>query len=145
MKHLFSAVAMLLFAISTQAAPLWLRYPSISPDGKTIAFAYKGSIYTVATTGGTATRITLWPTTTHHLFGRPIQRQLPMQAIAMVTSISSPSRLRVVLQIVLRPSLEQIHHMHSLTMVRRFTMAQPSPTPHRTYSSPRAIWASCTP
>ena len=58
MKHLFSAVAMLLFAISTQAAPLWLRYPSISPDGKTIALAYKGSIYTVAATGGTATRIT---------------------------------------------------------------------------------------
>ncbi|MBO5464707.1 MAG: PD40 domain-containing protein [Alistipes sp.] len=58
MKHLFSFAAILLFAISAQASPLWLRYPSISPDGKTIAFAYKGSIYTVATTGGVATRIT---------------------------------------------------------------------------------------
>jgi tricorn protease len=40
-------------------APLWLRYPAISPDGRTIAFAYKGDIYTVATTGGTAMPATL--------------------------------------------------------------------------------------
>ena len=58
MKRLFSLAAMVLFAISAQAAPLWLRYPAISPDGKTIAFTYKGSIYTVSAEGGVATRLT---------------------------------------------------------------------------------------
>ena len=38
--------------------PLWMRYPSISPNGKEIAFAYKGDIYKVPTTGGVATRLT---------------------------------------------------------------------------------------
>ena len=34
--------------------PLWMRYCSISPDGSTIAFCYKGDIYTVPSTGGNA-------------------------------------------------------------------------------------------
>jgi len=33
-----------------------LRYPSISPDGKTIVFTYKGDLYRVAAAGGTAIR-----------------------------------------------------------------------------------------
>ena len=32
----------------------WMRYPAISPDGKTIAFTYKGDIYKVSSAGGTA-------------------------------------------------------------------------------------------
>lgn len=40
--------------------PLWMRYPKISPDGKMIAFSYKGDIYVVASTGGEAKRITTW-------------------------------------------------------------------------------------
>ena len=36
----------------------WLRYPSISPDGKTVAFSYKGDIYTVSAEGGEARQIT---------------------------------------------------------------------------------------
>lgn len=43
---------------SAQERPLWLRYPAISPDGKTIAFAYQGDIYTVPTVGGEARRLT---------------------------------------------------------------------------------------
>jgi tricorn protease len=43
----------------TASAPLWMRYPIISPDGKTIIFTYKGDIYQVPATGGTATPITL--------------------------------------------------------------------------------------
>lgn len=39
-------------------APLWMRYPAMSPDGKTIAFSYKGDIYTVASSGGTARQLT---------------------------------------------------------------------------------------
>lgn len=38
---------------------LWMRYPSISPDGSTIAFAYQGDIYTVPMRGGEAKIITL--------------------------------------------------------------------------------------
>lgn len=40
---------------------LWMRYPAISPDGKTIAFNYKGDIYTVNTEGGRAFQLTSNP------------------------------------------------------------------------------------
>ena len=39
-------------------APLWMRYPAISPDGSQIAFNYKGDIYIVDTEGGKAQAIT---------------------------------------------------------------------------------------
>ncbi len=38
--------------------PLWLRDTRISPDGKTVAFTYKGDIYTVPTSGGESRRLT---------------------------------------------------------------------------------------
>ncbi|BDC98868.1 tricorn protease [Persicobacter psychrovividus] len=38
--------------------PLWMRYPSISPDGEHIAFSYQGDLYVVAAAGGEATPIT---------------------------------------------------------------------------------------
>jgi len=58
-KHLFTFAALLFVAISAQAVtPLWLRDVKISPDGSRIAFCYKGDIYTVAATGGTAVRLT---------------------------------------------------------------------------------------
>jgi tricorn protease len=44
---------------ASQDNPLWLRYPALSPDGKTILFSYKGDIYSVAASGGTATPLTL--------------------------------------------------------------------------------------
>ncbi len=37
----------------------WLRFPSISPDGSTVAFAYQGDIFTVPMSGGAAKQITL--------------------------------------------------------------------------------------
>lgn len=46
-------------AIQAQNPPLWLRYPAISPDGKTIAFGYKGDIYRVDAAGGVATPLTI--------------------------------------------------------------------------------------
>lgn len=49
---------MLAVAFAAEAAPLWMRYPAISPDGQKIAFAYKGSIYVVPTAGGEAQRLT---------------------------------------------------------------------------------------
>lgn len=47
-----------IFAFAVEENPLWMRYPSISPDGKEIAFSYKGNIYTVSTNGGKAVRLT---------------------------------------------------------------------------------------
>lgn len=56
-------LASLAIALSASAAeaPLWLRNPAISPDGKTLAFTYKGDIYTVPVTGGTARQLTTNP------------------------------------------------------------------------------------
>lgn len=38
---------------------LWLRYPAISPDGATVAFSYRGDIWTVSSTGGPAVPLTV--------------------------------------------------------------------------------------
>ncbi len=40
---------------------MWMRYPAISPNGGTIAFSYKGNLYKVPATGGTATVLTINP------------------------------------------------------------------------------------
>lgn len=55
---LLTAVASHLLVLA-QDNPLWIRYPAISPDGKTIAFGYKGDIYRVDAAGGVATPLTL--------------------------------------------------------------------------------------
>lgn len=44
--------------VEAQSEPNWMRYGAISPDGKTIAFTYKGDIYKVPTSGGSATPLT---------------------------------------------------------------------------------------
>ena len=36
----------------------WLRYPSISPDGKSVVFSYKGDLYLVGSEGGEARQLT---------------------------------------------------------------------------------------
>lgn len=41
--------------------PLWMRRPAISPDGTTVAFTYKGDIFTVPVSGGRALQITTNP------------------------------------------------------------------------------------
>ncbi len=50
--------AIFVTSIYAQEKPLWMRYSSISPDGKEIAFSYKGDIYTVPVNGGKAYRVT---------------------------------------------------------------------------------------
>ncbi|MBC7850084.1 MAG: PD40 domain-containing protein, partial [Chitinophagaceae bacterium] len=46
-------------SVAAQSNPMWLRYPAISPDGKTIAFGYKGDIYRVDINGGVAIPLTI--------------------------------------------------------------------------------------
>ncbi len=55
----FAFLVTLLFAAFAQNTALWLRYPAISPDGKTIAFSYQGDLYKVSADGGTATLLTV--------------------------------------------------------------------------------------
>ncbi|WP_026954175.1 S41 family peptidase [Algoriphagus vanfongensis] len=57
-KILGALLFSLSFSAFAQESPQWMRYPAISPDGKTIAFTYKGDLYTVASTGGKANQIT---------------------------------------------------------------------------------------
>ena len=56
---LLLAAATISASVFAQQTPLWLRYPAISPDGKTIAFSYKGDLYKVPASGGDAYPITL--------------------------------------------------------------------------------------
>lgn len=62
MKKVYLSIITALTALSASATtPLWLRDVKISPDGNSIAFTYKGDIYKVSATGGTATRLTTAP------------------------------------------------------------------------------------
>ena len=45
--------------VSAEEHPLWLRYPAISPNGQTIAFEWKGDIYSVPAEGGRAIPLTM--------------------------------------------------------------------------------------
>src|SRR3712207_3091530 len=51
-------VSLLSLGAAAQSRPLWMRHSAISPDGKTIAFSYKGDLYTVPVTGGQALQLT---------------------------------------------------------------------------------------
>ncbi|MEJ7913282.1 MAG: S41 family peptidase [Chitinophagaceae bacterium] len=56
---LFLVYACTSWAAMAQENALWMRYPAISPDGKTIVFSYKGDLYKVSSAGGEANPLTL--------------------------------------------------------------------------------------
>ncbi len=53
------AMCLLASLAFSQMDALWLRYPAISPDGKTIVFSYQGDLYKVAAEGGLAAVLTV--------------------------------------------------------------------------------------
>ena len=58
MKRIITVFALLwAFAASAENVS-WLRYPSISPDGKNVVFSYKGNLFLVASEGGEARQLT---------------------------------------------------------------------------------------
>ena len=62
LKYILPAAAALLVSLTlTAETPSWIRKNAISPDGKTLAFSYKGDIYTVPVTGGEARQLTSNP------------------------------------------------------------------------------------
>lgn len=62
MKSIFTTFLLgISLAAFADSQPLWLRHPAISPDGQTIAFTYKGDIFTVAAGGGEARQLTTHP------------------------------------------------------------------------------------
>ncbi len=54
-----AALALLPVAAGTADRAMWLRYPAISPDGKSIVFSYRGNLWRVSSAGGAATPLTL--------------------------------------------------------------------------------------
>ena len=58
-KHLFLFFSMLSAGSTLAQSPLLLRQPSINHDGSVVSFSYQGDIWTVPSTGGNATRLTI--------------------------------------------------------------------------------------
>ena len=59
MRNYFILIFVLCFSgLIAQENVQWIRYSAISPDGKQIAFTYKGDLYTVPVAGGDAKALT---------------------------------------------------------------------------------------
>lgn len=56
---LLSFLAFASFKGNAQTQPRWMQQPSVSPDGKWIAFEYKGNIFKVPSSGGDAIPLTI--------------------------------------------------------------------------------------
>lgn len=58
-KVIFSVFFFLTIScLNAQETPLWLRNSKLSPDGISVAFTYKGDLYTVPVSGGRAIQVT---------------------------------------------------------------------------------------
>lgn len=61
---------------TAQETPLWMRFPAISPDGQTVAFSYKGDLWTVPVSGGQAKQLTTNPAYEAYPVWSPDSRQI---------------------------------------------------------------------
>ena len=61
MKRVLLMLIALVSVSSYAENAIWMRYPSISPDGKSVSFSYKGDIYVVDSDGGEARQLTSNP------------------------------------------------------------------------------------
>lgn len=57
-RKILAAFALGIIFTTSAETPRWIMKPAISPDGQTIAFSYKGELFTVPSKGGEATQIT---------------------------------------------------------------------------------------
>jgi len=57
-SRLLTLAALIPFVMAFSQNPLWMRYPAISPDGKAIIFSYRGDLFKVPASGGTALPLT---------------------------------------------------------------------------------------
>ena len=104
MKKFLLSVVLATLSLGTFASkidnPLWLRNSALSPDGSTIAFTYKGDVYTVPVKGGDATRLTSGSYNTHPVWspdGRSIvfasDREGSLDLFLMDSKGGTPIRL----------------------------------------------------
>ena len=54
----FATLAFLSVSSLYAEPTLWLRYPSISPDGETVVFSWGTDLYSVSSKGGEARQLT---------------------------------------------------------------------------------------
>ncbi|MBD3275988.1 MAG: peptidase S41, partial [Candidatus Marinimicrobia bacterium] len=67
MRRLFLILFMIIFCTEGYAADvIYPRTPAPSPDGRQIAFAYQGDIWTISSRGGEARRLTAHPAYDYH-------------------------------------------------------------------------------
>ncbi|MDO4759027.1 MAG: S41 family peptidase [Rikenellaceae bacterium] len=58
MKRLLLILLLFGAGVGVAATPQWMRYPVISPDGEQVVFSYKGDLWAVPTSGGSARQLT---------------------------------------------------------------------------------------
>src|SRR6187551_1608915 len=56
---IITLLAIVFASFSGFSQALWLRYPSISPDGKQVVFTYRGDLYITSSSGGVASPLTV--------------------------------------------------------------------------------------
>jgi hypothetical protein len=89
MKRIFFLlfVLSLILCANAQENALWMRYPSISPDGQKILFSFKGDIYIVPVSGGTATPLTIVNLMNSLLYGAMMEKVSPLPPTGMEISM----------------------------------------------------------
>lgn len=138
MKKTLLALLALLVSGAACAAPLWMRYPALSPDGRQIAFAYRGDLYVVDAEGGQARRLTsgashdfapVWsPDSRTIAYASDRHGNFDLYAVAAEGAVRAARR----------PTRPRRFRAPSRPTASGSTSRPRSPTRHRAPSSPRA-------